>query len=111
MVFARIAGSLWSLCKAGACKASGLGRRQRPGLWRSLRSSGLCRFNHPNVIKFQEVFLTPTHVALAMELAPNGDLFKKVRDAKGLPVSLPLCNYRATAMVTQRSQLTPNGLV
>ncbi|CAK0733351.1 hypothetical protein CVIRNUC_000261 [Coccomyxa viridis] len=44
-------------------------------------------FNHPNVIKFHEVFLTPTHVALAMELAPNGDLFKKVSNAKGLPES------------------------
>ena len=46
-----------------------------------------CRFNHPNVIRFREVFLTHGHVHLAMELAPNGDLFKKVRDAKGLPVS------------------------
>ena len=46
-----------------------------------------CRFNHPNVIMFREVFLTANHVGLAMELAPNGDLFKKVRDAKGLPVS------------------------
>ncbi|CAL5225961.1 g8763 [Coccomyxa viridis] len=41
-------------------------------------------FNHPNVIMFREVFITADHVGLAMELAPNGDLFKKVRDAKGL---------------------------
>ena len=88
------------------CKASGLGQKQRLGLWHILRSAGLCRFNHPNVIKFREVFLTPTHVALAMELAPNGDLFKKVRDAKGLPVSPPLCNYLAMTNVYQRSQLT-----
>ena len=33
------------------------------------------------------MFLTEGHVHLAMELAPNGDLFKKVRDARGLPVS------------------------
>ena len=93
-------------CVRQTCKASGLGQKQRLGLWHNLRSAGLCRFNHPNVIKFREVFLTPTHVALAMELAPNGDLFKKVRDAKGLSVSPPLCMYCATVMLHKRSQLT-----
>lgn len=44
------------------------------------------QFHHPNVVQFKEVFLTDTHVGLVMEFASGGDLFKKVRKAKGLPV-------------------------
>jgi len=29
---------------------------------------------HPNIIQFQEVFLTPDHLAIVSEYAPGGDL-------------------------------------
>lgn len=42
-------------------------------------------FKHPNVIQFREVFLTQTHLGLAMEPAHGGDLFKRV-SSRGLSV-------------------------
>ncbi|BDA51315.1 Serine/threonine-protein kinase SAPK3 [Coccomyxa sp. Obi] len=42
------------------------------------------RFRHPHIIQFREVFLTPTHLGLAMEVASAGDLFKRVKSCKGL---------------------------
>jgi serine/threonine-protein kinase SRK2 len=39
---------------------------------------------HPHVIQFKEVFLTPTHLAIAMEYAPGGDLFSYVSARGGL---------------------------
>ncbi|CAL8466327.1 g5863 [Coccomyxa elongata] len=42
------------------------------------------RFRHPHIIQFREVFLTPTHLGLAMEVATAGDLFKRVKSCKGL---------------------------
>lgn len=48
------------------------------------------RFRHPNIIQFREVFLTPTHLGLAMEFATAGDLFKRVKTCKGLPVCMQL---------------------
>ena len=41
-------------------------------------------FVHPHVIQFKEVFLTPTHLAIAMEYAPGGDLFSYVSQRGGL---------------------------
>jgi len=41
-------------------------------------------FVHPHVIQFKEVFLTPTHLAIAMEYAPGGDLFSFVSARGGL---------------------------
>lgn len=36
---------------------------------------------HPNIIRFKEVFLTPKHLAIVMEYAAGGELFKKICDA------------------------------
>ncbi|CAO2837887.1 unnamed protein product [Amaranthus hypochondriacus] len=36
---------------------------------------------HPNIIKFREVFLTPTHLAIVMEYAAGGELFNKICNA------------------------------
>lgn len=33
---------------------------------------------HPNIIKFKEVFLTPTHLAILMEYADGGELFERI---------------------------------
>ena len=41
-------------------------------------------FVHPHVVQFKEVFLTPTHLAIAMEYAPGGDLFSYVSQRGGL---------------------------
>jgi len=34
--------------------------------------------NHPNVIKFKEVFVTPDHLAIVMEYADGGELFDQI---------------------------------
>ncbi|XP_028184763.1 serine/threonine-protein kinase SAPK10-like [Glycine soja] len=36
---------------------------------------------HPNIIKFKEVILTPTHLAIVMEYASGGELFEKICNA------------------------------
>eukprot|EP00249_Psilotum_nudum_P014735 c24975_g1_i3 orf=298-1308(+) len=36
---------------------------------------------HPNIIRFREVMLTPTHLAIAMEYADGGELFERIRKA------------------------------
>nr|XP_043627553.1 serine/threonine-protein kinase SAPK3-like isoform X2 [Erigeron canadensis] len=36
---------------------------------------------HPNIIRFKEVFLTPTHLAIVMEYAAGGELFVKICSA------------------------------
>ncbi|KAL1540803.1 Serine/threonine-protein kinase sapk2 [Salvia divinorum] len=33
---------------------------------------------HPNIIRFKEVFLTPTHLAIVMEYAAGGELFDRI---------------------------------
>ena len=43
-------------------------------------------FCHPHVIQFKETFLTPTHLAIAMEYAPGGDMFQFVKRSSGLKV-------------------------
>ena len=54
----------------------------------NLKCSPLRRFKHPNVITFRKAFLTHSHVGLAMEFAPYGTLFEKVKREGGLPVRL-----------------------
>ncbi|WOK96423.1 serine/threonine-protein kinase SAPK7-like [Canna indica] len=36
---------------------------------------------HPNIIRFKEVVLTPTHLAIVMEYAKGGELFERICDA------------------------------
>eukprot|EP00250_Pteridium_aquilinum_P002663 c12886_g1_i1 orf=407-1489(-) len=33
---------------------------------------------HPNIVRFKEVFLTPTHLAIVMEYAAGGELFERI---------------------------------
>lgn len=33
---------------------------------------------HPNIIRFKEVLLTPTHLAIVMEYAAGGELFERI---------------------------------
>jgi len=40
--------------------------------------------NHPHIVKFKEVFLTPQHLAIVMEYAAGGDLFNYVATRRGL---------------------------
>ncbi|KAJ3677886.1 hypothetical protein LUZ60_001689 [Juncus effusus] len=35
---------------------------------------------HPNIIRFKEVVLTPTHLAIVMEYAAGGELFERICD-------------------------------
>lgn len=55
-------------------------------------------FCHPHVIQFKEIFLTPTHLAIAMEYAPGGDMFQYVKRSSGLKVA-------STAQLSQLSYL------
>ncbi|XP_039690494.1 serine/threonine-protein kinase SAPK3 [Medicago truncatula] len=36
---------------------------------------------HPNIIKFKEVFVTPTHLAIVLEYAAGGELFDRIASA------------------------------
>ncbi|KAF8775098.1 hypothetical protein HU200_004974 [Digitaria exilis] len=36
---------------------------------------------HPNIVKFKEVVLTPTHLAIVMEYAAGGELFERICNA------------------------------
>ena len=40
---------------------------------------------HPHVIDLRDVFLTDTHLGIALELAAGGDLFQLVAQCRGLP--------------------------
>ncbi|KAJ1391737.1 Serine/threonine-protein kinase, active site [Sesbania bispinosa] len=33
---------------------------------------------HPNIVRFKEVFLTPTHLAIVLEYAAGGELFERI---------------------------------
>ncbi|XP_059286344.1 serine/threonine-protein kinase SAPK2-like [Lycium ferocissimum] len=37
--------------------------------------------SHPNIIRFKEVLLTPTHLAIVMEYAAGGELFQRICNA------------------------------
>ncbi|KAJ8539457.1 hypothetical protein K7X08_013709 [Anisodus acutangulus] len=37
--------------------------------------------SHPNIIRFKEVLLTPTHLAIVMEYAAGGELFQRICEA------------------------------
>ncbi|VVB08768.1 unnamed protein product [Arabis nemorensis] len=37
--------------------------------------------NHPNIIRFKEVVLTPTHLGIVMEYAAGGELFERISNA------------------------------
>lgn len=45
-------------------------------------------FCHPHVVQFKEIFLTPSHLGIAMEYAPGGDMFQYVKKSNGLKVPL-----------------------
>ena len=36
---------------------------------------------HPNIVRFKEVVLTPTHLGIVMEYAAGGELFERICDA------------------------------
>lgn len=36
---------------------------------------------HPNMVRFKEVLLTPTHLAILMEYATGGELFELICEA------------------------------
>lgn len=37
--------------------------------------------NHPNIVRFKEVLLTPTHLGIVMEYAAGGELFQRISNA------------------------------
>ena len=91
-------------CVRQACKASGLGQKQRLGLWHILRSAGLCRFNHPNVIKFREVFLTPTQCGAGHGAGTQWGPLQEGQRRKGppgesAPLQLP-CNDQCVSAIS-----------
>jgi serine/threonine-protein kinase SRK2 len=43
------------------------------------------KLRHPHIIGLREVFLTSSHLVLAMEYAAGGDLFRYVSARRGLP--------------------------
>lgn len=51
----------------------------------ALQIANHMRLRHPHIIALHEVFLTRTHLVLAMEYAAGGDLFRYVSTRRGLP--------------------------
>ena len=56
-------------------------------------------FCHPHVVQFKEIFLTPSHLGIAMEYAPGGDMFQYVKKSNGLKVCMALsCLFSVGSM-------------
>ncbi|XP_062148421.1 serine/threonine-protein kinase SAPK2 isoform X2 [Alnus glutinosa] len=47
---------------------------------------------HPNIIRFKEVMLTPTHLAIVMEYAPGGELFGRICNAGRFSEDEQICH-------------------
>ncbi|KAG6403373.1 hypothetical protein SASPL_135591 [Salvia splendens] len=47
---------------------------------------------HPNIIRFKEVFLTPTHLAIVMEYAAGGELFDRICTAGRFSEDEQICH-------------------
>ena len=57
----------------------------RPDSLPLLQIANHMRLRHPHIIALHEVFLTRSHLVLAMEYAAGGDLFRYVSSRRGLP--------------------------
>ncbi|WVZ66734.1 hypothetical protein U9M48_015918 [Paspalum notatum var. saurae] len=47
---------------------------------------------HPNIVKFKEVVLTPTHLAIVMEYAAGGELFARICNAGRFSEDEQICH-------------------
>ncbi|XP_042021479.1 serine/threonine-protein kinase SAPK1-like isoform X2 [Salvia splendens] len=47
---------------------------------------------HPNIIRFKEVLLTPTHLAIVMEYAAGGELFERICNAGRFSEDEQICH-------------------
>ncbi|MBA0751432.1 hypothetical protein Gogos_000354, partial [Gossypium gossypioides] len=47
---------------------------------------------HPNIIRFKEVVLTPTHLAIVMEYAAGGELFERICNAGRFSEDEQICH-------------------
>ncbi|XP_055829082.1 serine/threonine-protein kinase SAPK1-like isoform X2 [Solanum dulcamara] len=47
---------------------------------------------HPNIIRFKEIFLTPTHLAIVMEYAAGGELFERICNAGRFSEDEQICH-------------------
>ncbi|KAI8540831.1 hypothetical protein RHMOL_Rhmol08G0015400 [Rhododendron molle] len=48
--------------------------------------------NHPNIIRFKEVLLTPTHLGIVMEYAAGGELFERICNAGRFSEDEQICH-------------------
>nr|WNV33357.1 protein kinase [Betula platyphylla] len=48
--------------------------------------------SHPNIIRFKEVVLTPTHLAIVMEYAAGGELFERICSAGRFSEDEQICH-------------------
>ncbi|GFQ04732.1 serine/threonine-protein kinase srk2e [Phtheirospermum japonicum] len=47
---------------------------------------------HPNIVRFKEVILTPTHLAIVMEYASGGELFERICNAGRFSEDEQICH-------------------
>ncbi|KAK6128676.1 hypothetical protein DH2020_037588 [Rehmannia glutinosa] len=47
---------------------------------------------HPNIVRFKEVLLTPTHLAIVMEYASGGELFERISNAGRFNENEQICH-------------------
>ncbi|CAN1259043.1 Serine/threonine-protein kinase SAPK3 [Linum perenne] len=65
---------------------------------------------HPNIVRFKEVWLTPTHLAIVMEYAAGGELFARICNAGRFSegkVFLPAANIWSQLLPLYGSFLNP----